>query len=163
MIEECANIYPAPNLKARRPDGGERTSCPSEQTVHGEAIENWSQESARWLDGGGDGELGGTAARSLSLDRQPDPPAPAAPQVQCPARYVVVRPACVEGGSPGARGHTPTFQSRPAPSMRGPRVTRRARAALASPCPSVASAVALATARARLDASSRSACLPAYV
>ena len=27
----------------------------------------------------------------------------------CPGRYVVVRPACVEGGCPGARGDTPTF------------------------------------------------------
>ena len=149
---ECANIYPGPNLKmrrGRRPARGR--AVPSrrrrEEWNNGRPPDlNWSQEIIRQVAGWQRRWRARRHGSPIPI-ASTGPASRAQAQVQCPARYVVVRPPCVEGGSPGARGHTPHF---PAPSMRGPRATRRARAALASPCPSVASAVALATARARL-------------
>jgi hypothetical protein len=86
-------------------------------------------------------------------------------QVRCPARYVVVRPACVEGGSPCGRGQpaTPPLsrainargEGHPSPSRRAGeplplrRLRRRSRHRPAR------------RARARLNLA-RSACLPAY-
>ena len=94
---------------------------------------------------------------------QPDPYRSTGPasraqaQVQCPARYVVVRPACVEGGSPGARGHTPPLSRaiNARAAGHGPPVTVAPRwraPAPPSPPPSLSPPPELAS-------SSRSACL----
>ena len=147
---ECANIYPGPNLKmrrGRRPARGR--AVPSRRCREGmeQGGDSAIELKPGIRQGGGDGERGGTAARSLSLDRTRQPRASAG-AMPCAIRR---REAAVCGGwQPWrARPHPPTFPRHQC-AGRGPRATRHGRAALASPCPSVASAVALATARARL-------------
>ena len=164
---ECANIYPGPNLKmrrGRRPARGR--AVPSRRRREGME----QREAPRFELEPGNHPPGGWMAEAMESAAawQPDPYR--LDRTRQPRASAGAMPCAIRRREAGVCGGWQPWRARPQPPLsrainaraagRGPRATRHGRAALASPCPSVASAVALATARARLLLA---LCLPACI